>query len=161
MLFVARAYFTSEDAETGTGLIWVFAMLAASGLAVASTLFAGTLRVRWSWADAAVLALMLLVALSASHAADRRPAITMAWEWGAMGLLYVLVRNLPRTRGESATLAGAVVATAVAVAAYGLYQVPVEFAQPAGVVPTIARSSPDVDGHRARHAFGGGVRGTA
>jgi hypothetical protein len=65
--------------------------------------------------------------MSCSRAADRRPAITMAWEWGALGLLYLLVRNLPRGRGESATLAGAVVATAVAVAAYGLYQVPVEF----------------------------------
>ena len=129
MLFVVRAYFPSEDAESGTGLIWVFAMLATSAIAIASYLFAGTFRVRWSWADAAVLALMLLVAMSASHAADRRPAITMAWEWGALGLLYFLARNLPRTRGESATLAGAVVATAVAVAAYGLYQIPVEFAQ--------------------------------
>ena len=129
MLFVARAYFPSEDAESGTGLIWVFAMLATTAVAVASYLFAGKVRVRWSWADAAVLALMLLVAMSASHAADRRPAITMAWEWGALGLLYFLARNLPRTRGESATLAGAVVATAVAVASYGLYQISVEFAQ--------------------------------
>lgn len=128
MLFVARAYYPSEDAETGTGLAWVFAMLVASALAIASTLFSGSLRVRWSWADAAVLILMALVALSASHAADRRPAITMAWEWGGLALLYLLMRNLPRGRAESATLAGAVVATAVAVAAYGLYQVPVEFA---------------------------------
>jgi hypothetical protein len=129
MLFVARAYFPSEDADTGSGLVWVLAMLVATALAVASTLFAGRFRVRWSWADAAVLVLMGLVALSSRQAADRRPAITMAWEWGALGMLYLLVRNLPRARGESATLAGAVVATAVAVAAYGLYQVPVEFAQ--------------------------------
>jgi O-antigen ligase/tetratricopeptide (TPR) repeat protein len=127
MLFVARAYFPSENAESGTGLIWVFAMLATSALAIASILFTGTFRVRWSWADGAVLALMVLVALSASHAADRRPAITMAWEWGALGMLYFLVRNLPRTRGESAALAGAVVATAVAVSAYGFYQLIVEF----------------------------------
>jgi O-Antigen ligase len=129
MLFVARAYFPSEDAETGSGLIWVFTMLVASALAIASTLFSGTFRVRWSWADAAVIGLMVLVGVSSFYAADRRPAITMAWEWGALGLLYLLVRNLPRTRGESATLAGAVVATAVAVAAYGLYQIPVEFAE--------------------------------
>jgi O-antigen ligase len=129
MLFVARAYFPSEDAETGSGLIWVFAMLVAAALGIVSTLFAGTFRVRWSWADAAVIALMVLVGVSSTHAADRRPAITMAWEWGALGLLYLLVRNLPRTRGESATLAGAVVATAVAVALYALYQVSVEFPQ--------------------------------
>ena len=129
MLVVSRAYFPSEDAQSGSGLIWVFAMLATSAIAIASYAFAGKLRVRWSWADAAVVALMLLVAVSASHAADRRPAITMAWEWGSLGFLYVLIRNLPRSRGESAALAGAVVATAVAVAAYGLYQVPVEFPQ--------------------------------
>ena len=129
ILFVARAYYPSEGAASGTGLAWVLAVLATSGLAVASALFSGSTRLRWSWADAAVLALIVLVAASASNAADRRPAITMAWEWGALGLLYFLARNLPRTRGESQALAGAVVATAVAVAAYGLYQVPVEFAQ--------------------------------
>lgn len=126
-LFVARAYFPSEDAASGSGLIWVFGILATAGLGVASILLSGTTRLRWSWADAAVLALVVLVGMSASHAADRRPAITMAWEWGGLGLLYFLARNLPRTRTESAAMAGAVVATAVAVAAYGLYQVPVEF----------------------------------
>ena len=127
MLFVARAYFPSEGAESGSGLVWVFGLLGTAAVAVASLLFSGTTRLRWSWADAAVLALMLLVGMSATHAAERRPAIILAWEWGGLGLLYVLARNLPRTRAESATLAGVVVATAVAVAAYGLYQVPVEF----------------------------------
>ena len=129
MLFVARAYFPSEDADTGSGLTWVFAVLATTALAIAANLFSGTLRLRWSWADAAVIALVSLVALSAGHAADRRPAITMAWEWGGLGLLYLLARNLPKSRGESVALAGVVVATAVAVASYALYQVPVEFAQ--------------------------------
>ncbi len=100
---------------------------------------------------------MVLVAVGGSRAADRRPAITMAWEWGAMGLLYLMVRNLPRAGEKSATLAGAVVATAVAVAAYELYQVPVEFAQ------IRARSSesaqPAQPGDHARHPLGGSVPG--
>ena len=129
LLFVTRAYYPSEDAEVGSGLIWVFLMLCVSGIGVVSILLSGMTRVRWSWVDAMVLTLIVLVGLSAGHAADRRSAITMAWEWGALGLLYGLARNLPKTRGESATLAGVVVATAVAVAAYGLYQIPVEFAQ--------------------------------
>jgi len=128
MLLVARAYYWSEDAREGTGLVWVFALLATSALAVASWLFAGTTRLRWSWADAAILALVVLVGAASLHAAERRPAIAMAWEWGGLGLLYFLARNLPRTRAESATLAGALVATAVAVSAYGFYQVGVEFA---------------------------------
>jgi hypothetical protein len=127
MLLVARAYFPSEDADTGSGLIWVFAVLATTAVGVASFLFSGGIRLRFSWADAAVIGLMFLVGNSATHAAERRVAITMAWEWGGLGLLYVLFRNLPRTRLESSALAGALVATAVAVAVYGLYQLPVEF----------------------------------
>ena len=42
--------------------------------------------------------------------------------WGSP----ILLRNLPRTRGESSVLAGAMVATAFAVSVYGLYQVGVE-----------------------------------
>jgi len=129
LLFVTRAYYPSEDAEVGSGLVWVFLMLCVSGIGVVSILLSGMTQVRWSWVDAMILTLIVLVGLGAGHAADRRSAITMAWEWGALGLLYGLVRNLPRTRSESATLAGVVVTTAVADAAYGLYQIPVEFAQ--------------------------------
>ena len=126
LLFVTRAFYPSEDAETGTGLVWVVLLLGAGGIAIAASLLAGVTRVRWSWVDLAVFALIVLVSLSAGHAADRRPAITMAWEWGGLGLLYGLTRILPRSRGESAALALVVVATGVTLAVYGLYQVPIE-----------------------------------
>ncbi len=105
---------------------WVAALLVVAGLAIASALVGGTLRVRLSWVDPAVVVLIVLVATSASHAQDRRPAINLSWEWIAFGVAYLLVRNLPRTRGESSALAGALVATAVAVSAYGMFQVGVE-----------------------------------
>ena len=129
LLVVTRAYYPSEDAESGSGLVWVLCLIGVTGLAVASNLLKGITHLRWSWVDGLVIALILLVGLSEGQAADRRSAITMAWEWGGLGLVYLLARNLPRTRAESATLAVILVATAVAVAAYGLYQVPVEFAQ--------------------------------
>jgi hypothetical protein len=125
-LLTARVFWPSEPdlrVDAGGGLFWVFALLIVAGLAIASALIGGTLRARWSWVDAAVIALVTLVAVSASQALDRRPAINLAWEWGAIGFAYVLVRNLPRTRGESVALAGALAATAVAVSIYGLYQV--------------------------------------
>ena len=128
-LVTARAYTTSEpDLEhgAGAGLIWILALLIVAGLAIAAGLIGGRFRFRWSWADAAVVALMLLVAFSSRHALDRRPAINLAWEWIALGIAYVLLRNLPRTRAESSVLAGAMVATAFAVSVYGLYQVSVE-----------------------------------
>ncbi|WP_435019239.1 O-antigen ligase family protein [Tundrisphaera sp. TA3] len=162
-LFVTRAYAESEAAERGDGLVWVFLVLVVAGIAVASALLSGVVRLRWSWADGAVLVLMLAVGASTTVAADRRAAINLAWEWGALGLMYLMARNLPRTRGESATLAGVAVAAAVSVAAYGLYQVPFEYpalralflARPDLILGPlgIAPGSPAAEGIRQRILF--------
>jgi O-antigen ligase len=128
-LLTARAYWPSEpDVRIGAGggLFWVLAVLLALGLALIASVIGGRFRWRWSWTDAALLLLVVLVAMSANHAVDRRPAINLAWEWVALGAVYLLIRNLPRTRHESSVLAGALVATAVAVSVYGLYQAKVE-----------------------------------
>ena len=131
-LMTARAYWPSEidpSQVSGSGLVWVLAMLIVAGLWIASSLFGGRFRFRWSWTDAAVVALVFLVGLSSTRGLDRRLAINLAWEWAGLGFAYVLARNLPRTRGESTVLAGALVATAVAVSAYGLFQARVEIPQ--------------------------------
>jgi O-antigen ligase len=107
----------------------VLGVLVAAGLALAASWIGGHFRWRWSWTDLALALLVVLVAISANHAVDRRPAINLAWEWVALGVAYLLVRNLPRTSQESSVLAGALVATAVAVSVYGLYQEKVEFPQ--------------------------------
>jgi len=128
-LLAARAYWPGEPdlrAEGGGGLVWVLALLAVAGVAIAATLVGGTLRARWSAADGAAVSLFALAAFSAGHAAEYRTALNLAFEWVGYGVAYLLVRNLPRTRAESDALAAALVATAVAVAAYGLYQVKVE-----------------------------------
>ena len=128
-LITARAFFPSEPdlkEGAGSGLVWVLLVFVAVGVALAVSLFGGRLRFRFSVADAFVVATMTLVAMSAGHSLDRRPAINLAWEWVALGFVYLLLRNLPRTRNESSALAGALVATAVAVSAYGLYQNKVE-----------------------------------
>ena len=128
-LMVARTYWPSEPDyrnDAGAGMAWVFCLLLVAGIALAAGFVGGKLRLRFSWADVAVAALTLAVGISASHAIDRRPAINIAWEWGGMGLLYLLVRNLPRTRGESSALAGALAATAFALSIYAFYQVAVE-----------------------------------
>ncbi len=125
----ARAFWPSEPdlkEGAGAGLPWVIVLLVVAGLGLAPSLIGGRCRFRWSWTDGFVVAVIILVAISSSHAVDRRPAINLAWEWVALGLTYLLLRNLPRTRGESSALAGALVATAVAVSSYGLYQVKVE-----------------------------------
>ena len=128
-LITARAFFPSEPnlrEGAADGLVWVLLLLVTVGIALAVPLLGGRLRFRWSAVDGFVVATMAFVALSATHSLDRRPAINLAWEWAALGFVYLLLRNLPRTRGESSVLAGALVATAVAVSAYGLYQNRVE-----------------------------------
>ena len=97
-----------------------------AGIALAVPLLGGRFRFRFSATDAFVVVTITLVACSATHSLDRRPAINLAWEWVALGFVYLLLRNLPRTRHESSILAAALVATAVAVSAYGLYQNKVE-----------------------------------
>ncbi len=131
-LATCRAYWPSEldpNQASGSGLAWTLALMAMAGLAVAGALVEGRFRFRWSWTDAAVVALVLLVGLSSTHGLDRRLAINLAWEWAGLGIAYVLARNLPRSPGESRVLAGALVASAVAVSAYGLYQAKVEIPQ--------------------------------
>jgi hypothetical protein len=156
-LLVARAFWASESAADGTGRAWIVAMLAAAAIGIAGALVSGTVRLRLSWADAAFFALVALVAFSADRAADRRPALNMAWEWIALGVAYLLVRNLPRTAAEASALAACLVATAVALSAYGLAQVSVEFPemhraflrdpsaalQAAGLDPNMDRNGPE------------------
>jgi O-antigen ligase len=128
-LMTARAFWPSEPdlkEGAGSGMYWVLAVFVVFGLALADALIGGRFRFRWSWTDALVVGLTFLVALSALHAVDRRPALNLAWEWVGLGLMYLLLRNLPRTRNESSALAGSIVATAFAVSAYGLYQAKVE-----------------------------------
>lgn len=124
-----RVYWPSEpDTRDGAGggLYWSLGLLVATILGLAAGFVSGRPRPRWSWADAAVLALIALVGISARQAADIRPAYNLAWEWVGVGLAYLLVRNLPRTRAESSALAGALAASALAVGVYGLYQVTIE-----------------------------------
>jgi O-antigen ligase len=128
-LTTARAFWPGEPdlrAEAGTGLGWALAVLVAGGLALAASLVGGTLRLRWSWTDAAVITLMVLVGLSSVQATDRRVAINLAWDWAAAGIAYLMLRNLPRTRAETSALTLVLAATAVSVAVYGIYQVGIE-----------------------------------
>lgn len=131
-LLVARAYWPSEPdlkAGAGSGLVWVFAILLVAALALASSFAARRLTFRFSWVDAAVIALVFLVASSARMAVDWRIGVNLAWEWVGLGTAYLLLRNLPRSRAESSALALALTATAGAVGVYGLYQVGVELPQ--------------------------------
>ena len=125
-LIVARAYWPAEyrvEADSGSGLLWALAMMMVAAVAIVAMWLEGGPRVRLAWADLGVVGLVTLVGLSASRAASRRIAINFAWEWVGVGIAYLLIRNLPRSRGESRAVASALVLTAVTLAIYGLLQI--------------------------------------
>ncbi|MDG3006993.1 O-antigen ligase family protein [Paludisphaera mucosa] len=131
-LIAARAYWPSEPAPkegAAAGLGWDLAVFLVAALALAPSFLTGRFAFRFAWTDAAVAALMFLTALSSRRAVDWRIGVNLAWEWAAMGVAYLLLRWLPRTRGESSVLALGMVVTAAAVAGYGIYQGAVEIPQ--------------------------------
>lgn len=121
-LLAARAYFPGEDAEQGSGSGWLLVLILTLGLAAVSAWLGGKVRLRWSWADLAVGALVMLVVVSVGQGAERRLALTMGFEWIGLGVAYFLLRWLPGGRAESTALAGAFLATSCALAAAGFYQ---------------------------------------
>ncbi len=105
---------------------WDLAVFLTAALALIPPILTGRFLYRFAWADVGVVALTFLMGVSARVAGDWRIGVNLAWEWAAMGVAYVLLRCLPRGRGESAALALGMVVTASAVGAYGIFQGVVE-----------------------------------
>ena len=87
---------------------------------------------RFGWTDAAVLLLVAwhtVAALWAVGHGTPRPAVNMLWEWVGMGLCFFLARQLIVTPREGRAVAAVMVALAVAVSGYGLYQCAYELPQ--------------------------------
>ena len=98
--------------------------------------------VRVGWIDAAVLLLLLCFAASTLWAVRHgspRPAINVFWEWVGLGLCFLLARQLIDTQREVRALAAVMVALAVALAGYGLYQQAYEMPQ----TRALYRADPD------------------
>ncbi len=129
ILISVRGYWPSEDVESGAGLTWVLAVLVVLAIAVVGWIVGGTPRPRFSSTDVAVIALFALVGASTRYGVDYRSALNAGWSWTSIAIIYVLLRNLPRTRCESKSLAAALVASAIATSTYGLYQIAVEYPQ--------------------------------
>lgn len=127
-LLVARACWPGayhDELHSGDSLGWTALVLTAALLSIASAFLSGRVQFRVSWADLGVYALFALAALSARHADEARTALNLAWEWLGVGFCYALLRHLPQGRNELSALTGILVATAVALSTYGLYQVTV------------------------------------
>ena len=127
LLVVTRPAFPSEDADTGSGLVvvalWGVAAILWAGV---QSLQAGlTLYARWY--DALPVLLLSAVILSATQADTPRAAINVASEWGGTILAYFMIRQMFRDSNSQRALIVSCLATAFALAAYGIYQAFWEF----------------------------------
>ena len=129
-LFVLRPLYPSESvAAEGDGLpvvmLWLLALIAWAILLARGNLS----RVRFGWPDLAVALLVLWHSLSALWAVafERpRPALNMLWEWIGLGIAFLLARQVFSSARERRAIGAVMVALAVVVSVYGLYQYSVE-----------------------------------
>jgi len=125
-LLVARPLFPSESAAAnGDGLSIVMLWIALGVFWVLGAIGRPKFSLRLGWTDAAVLLLVVWTTVAALWAVPRgtpRPAVNMLWEWVGMGVCFFLARQFIVTSRERRAVAAVMVALAVAVSGYGLYQ---------------------------------------
>jgi hypothetical protein len=142
-LWVARPLFPSESAaQHGDGLAMVMLWLALGIFWLLGAIGRPRFAFRFGWTDAAVLLLIgwhTAAALWATRHGTPRPAVNMLWEWIALGLAFLLARQFIVTPREARAVAAVMVALAVAISGYGLYQYVYEMPQ------TRARYAADPD----------------
>jgi len=132
-LLVARPLFPSESAAVhGDGLTVVMLWIALAVFWLLGAVGRSKFSFRFGGVDAAVLALVLwhtVAALWACTQGSPRPAVNMLWEWVGMGLCFLLARQFITTAREARATVAVMIALAVALAAYGLYQYAYEMPQ--------------------------------
>ena len=125
-LVVARPLFPSESAASyGDGLPMVMLWITLAVLWLLGSIGRPKFSVRFGWIDATVILLVAWHALAALWAVwhgSPRPAINMLWEWVGLGLCFLLARQFIVTAVEARALVAVMIALAVALAGYGLYQ---------------------------------------
>lgn len=125
-LFVLRPLYPSESAAAaGDGLpvvmLWLLALMLWAILVARGNL----VRVRFSWPDAAVALLVLwhsIAALWAVAYESPRPALNMLWEWLGLAIAFFLARQAFPLGLQRRAVGAVMVALAVVVSVYGLYQ---------------------------------------
>jgi len=132
-LYVARPLFPSEGSSAqGDGLPLVMLWLALGVFWLLGAIGRPAFRVRFGAVDAAVLLLVAWHSVAAVCAAVRvtpRAPVNVLWEWIGLGLGFFLVRQLLVTRREARAAVAVMVALAVGLSSYGLYQYAYEMPQ--------------------------------
>lgn len=126
-IFVARPLLVSESAATvaGDGLPFVMLTLVLAIVWWAAAMARPRFAARLGWVDLAWLALIAWQAagtLLVIRTGAARAAINVCWEWAGLGLGFVLLRQLIADDRELRALVVVMIALAVVLSAYGLFQ---------------------------------------
>ncbi len=124
-LWVARPLDASESAVLGDGLPVVMLWIALAVFWLLGAVGRRSWALRFGWTDAAVAVLVGLYGLAGLWAVfhgSPRPALNMLWEWVGMGLAFFMARQFMAGPKETRAVLAVMVALAVAMAGYGLYQ---------------------------------------
>jgi len=112
---------TIDGAATPLCLLWLLLLLAWFGAAARQRV----LRIRLgpvAWGLAALVAWLAVTVVATQGLAALRPSLNLLWQWVAVVVCYLLVRQVA-ARGEAArALLAAHIALAVLLASHGLYQ---------------------------------------
>jgi len=129
-LFVARPLFPSEAVGVhGDGMAVVMLWLVLAICWLLSQVALREFRLRFTWIDAAVVLLVgwhSAAAVWAVYNGSPRPALNMLWQWVALGLAFLLARQLVETAAERRGLVAVMIALTVGLSGYGVYQRTVE-----------------------------------
>jgi len=132
-LYVARPLFPSEGSSAqGDGLPLVMLWLALGVFWLLGAIGRRGFRVRFGAVDAAVLLLVAWHSVAAVWAAVRvtpRAPVNVLWEWVGLGMGFFLLRQLLLTRREARAAVALMVALAVGLSGYGMYQYAYEMPQ--------------------------------
>jgi O-antigen ligase len=132
-LVVARPLILGEDPglvyapmDTGNIILTFLWFVTAVGYAAWCAAFARPLG-RPNLVEVALVAVVVCVFISAERAASyHHPARLIAWDWLSYVVAFALVRRLARAPAERAGLVAVLLASAVALSGYALYQAAVE-----------------------------------
>jgi len=132
-LLAARPLYPSETpADTGDGLPVVMLWLALAVVWMLGLLGRRQWTFRFGLLDGLMVFLVVWTAISAmgwARVSHARPAVNMLWEWVGLGLVFLLVRQWAAGQREIRAILAVMLAVAVGLAGYGLFQCVYEFPQ--------------------------------
>lgn len=124
-LLVARPLFPSESVATGDSLTVVMLWLALAVSTLIVALRKRPLTLRFGAIDVAALLFFGWIVVSAlwpGELRSPRPTLNAMWEWIGLGVAFFVMRQLVETARETRAVIAVMIALAVGISAYGLYQ---------------------------------------